>query len=96
MNLPSPLSAAWDWQLQARCRGLRVDHFFPASERTKAGRRGRERREQDALEVCRGCAVVERCREYALNAEEPYGVWGGLTEGERMEIIYFGAGYPSP
>ncbi|MDU4244395.1 MAG: WhiB family transcriptional regulator, partial [Varibaculum cambriense] len=27
------------------------------------------------------------CREYALAAQEPYGVWGGLTQEERRELI---------
>ncbi|GAA1170690.1 hypothetical protein GCM10009584_09540 [Ornithinimicrobium humiphilum] len=34
--------------------------------------------------VCATCPVLERCRAHALAAREPYGVWGGMTEEERM------------
>jgi WhiB family redox-sensing transcriptional regulator len=37
--------------------------------------------------VCRRCPVLEQCRLHALSAHEPYGVWGGLSESERDEII---------
>jgi WhiB family redox-sensing transcriptional regulator len=37
--------------------------------------------------MCRGCPVLIRCREYALAAQEPYGVWGGLGEQERRHVI---------
>jgi WhiB family transcriptional regulator, redox-sensing transcriptional regulator len=31
--------------------------------------------------------VLEQCRQHALAVHEPYGVWGGLSEAEREEII---------
>ena len=31
--------------------------------------------------------VMEQCREHALQVQEPYGVWGGLTINERAEIL---------
>ncbi len=40
-----------------------------------------------AKQVCRGCPVLEQCRRHALAVQEPYGVWGGLSEGERNDII---------
>jgi WhiB family redox-sensing transcriptional regulator len=27
------------------------------------------------------------CREHALKVREPYGVWGGLTEEEREQVL---------
>jgi WhiB family redox-sensing transcriptional regulator len=27
------------------------------------------------------------CREHALSVQEPYGVWGGLSESDRREIL---------
>ena len=32
-------------------------------------------------------AVLNLCREHALASREPYGVWGGMTEDERVRII---------
>jgi WhiB family redox-sensing transcriptional regulator len=31
--------------------------------------------------------VLEPCRRHALAVQEPYGVWGGLSEAERDEIV---------
>ena len=36
-----------------------------------------------AKAICATCPVLEQCREYALSAHEPYGIWGGMTEEER-------------
>ena len=44
-------------------------------------------REAKAKEVCRRCPVIEECRRHALATHEPYGVWGGLSESEREDII---------
>jgi WhiB family redox-sensing transcriptional regulator len=57
--------------------------FHPEGERGPA----RANRETRAKQVCRGCPVLEQCRRHALAAHEPYGVWGGLSESERDEII---------
>jgi WhiB family transcriptional regulator, redox-sensing transcriptional regulator len=38
-------------------------------------------------QICSSCPVLARCRAHALAAHEPYGVWGGLSESERDEII---------
>jgi WhiB family transcriptional regulator, redox-sensing transcriptional regulator len=31
--------------------------------------------------------VIEQCREWALEHRETYGVWGGMTEGERDRML---------
>lgn len=36
-----------------------------------------------AKRLCQGCPVIEECLEYALTANEPWGVWGGTTARER-------------
>jgi hypothetical protein len=36
-----------------------------------------------AARLCQGCPVMDACRAYALDASEPAGVWGGLTENVR-------------
>lgn len=32
-------------------------------------------------------SVLEECRRHALRTREPYGIWGGLSEEERAEIL---------
>lgn len=49
---------------------------------------GRRRREQRlAVEVCTGCRVRVDCLTYAIAAQEPAGIWGGLTTEERARAI---------
>jgi len=31
--------------------------------------------------------VIEACRKHALAVQEPYGIWGGLSEDDRVAII---------
>ncbi len=74
-----------DWQRRAACRGEQSVAFFPPvhTER-KPVRIERERR---AKAVCRQCPVVDECLTYALDTREPHGVWGGLTEIERRDLL---------
>ena len=83
-RLPTPVTDIWNWQMRAACRDLDDSMFFhPERERGLT----RVRREQRAKQICAGCPVRARCRAHALSVREPYGVWGGLTESERLGII---------
>jgi WhiB family transcriptional regulator, redox-sensing transcriptional regulator len=75
---------ARDWQLSARCRGTDPSMFFhPDGER---GRR-RHKREREAKRFCAQCPVRIQCLVYSLRSQEPYGIWGGVTENERRRIL---------
>ena len=39
-----------------------------------------------ARTICAGCPVRQPCLEYAIEAREPYGIWGGLTQAERRHL----------
>ncbi|WP_066949646.1 WhiB family transcriptional regulator [Streptomyces lushanensis] len=83
-RLPGPNADLWDWQLLAACRGVDSSLFFhPEGERGAA----RSARENSAKEVCMRCPVRAECAAHALAVREPYGVWGGLTEDEREELM---------
>ena len=83
-RLPGPNADLWDWQLEAACRGLDSDVFFhPDRERGEA----RAQREAAAKAICGSCPVRLECLEHALDVREPYGVWGGLAEHERAELL---------
>lgn len=83
-RLPSPLMDNWEWQLLGACRKEDTELFFhPEGER---GPR-RDNRELSAKAICATCPVIAACREHALAAREPYGVWGGLSEHEREELL---------
>jgi len=40
--------------------------------------------------VCQSCPVRAECAAHALAAREPYGVWGGFTETERLRLLATG------
>ena len=83
-RLPGPVADLWDWQLEGSCRQVNPEVFFhPEGERGPT----RSNREAAAKAVCAGCPVLQLCREAALAAREPYGVWGGLSESEREAIL---------
>lgn len=83
-QLPGPNADLWDWQLQGACRGADASMFFHPE-----GERGHERlrREQRAKALCRTCPVLVECRTHALRVGEPYGIWGGLSESDRLEML---------
>jgi WhiB family redox-sensing transcriptional regulator len=86
-RLPGPSSDVWDWQRNGACRGRDSGQFFhPDGERGAS----RLRRELAAKAVCRTCPVRAECAAHALAAREPYGVWGGFTETERLRLLSSG------
>lgn len=44
-------------------------------------------REWQAKSVCNQCEMIRACRTFALTSGEEYGVWGGMTPGERREFL---------
>lgn len=72
------------WMEDASCRGRGSSEFFhPDGERGNS----RKRRIEAAKEICSRCVVVDRCLKYSIDNNEPYGVWGGLSEAEREQKI---------
>ncbi len=83
-RLPPPVTDVWDWQLHGACREMDSALFFhPENERGPA----RAGREAHAKQICRSCPVIQQCRAHSLAVREPYGVWGGMSESERNDII---------
>ena len=39
-----------------------------------------------AKSICAACPVLAQCLDFALEARQDYGVWGGLTEDERRSL----------
>jgi WhiB family redox-sensing transcriptional regulator len=64
------------WQDRALCAQTDPEAFFPE--------KGGSTRE--AKKVCRTCDVRAECLEYALEHDERFGIWGGLSERERRRL----------
>jgi WhiB family transcriptional regulator, redox-sensing transcriptional regulator len=66
-----------DWEERAACQPYDTNLFFP--EKNESPARG--------LRVCASCSVRVECLEYAIEAKEVYGIWGGTTEKERQRLL---------
>ncbi len=73
------------WQLKAACRGPQAAVFFPPS--TFERKDEKLERESRAKDICRTCPVRNPCLEYAVRIREPHGIWGGLNEAERKQMV---------
>lgn len=73
-----------DWRPDAACRGLDPELFFSSED--VENRQERRDTEADAKAVCARCPVAQACLDYALEAGERYGIWGGLNSQERRDL----------
>jgi WhiB family redox-sensing transcriptional regulator len=64
------------WQERALCAQTDPEAFFPE--------KGGSTRE--AKRVCGSCEVRSECLGYALEHDERFGIWGGLSERERRRL----------
>ena len=69
-------AAELGWQDRALCAQTDPEAFFPE--------KGGSTRE--AKRVCRSCEVRAECLDYALEHDERFGIWGGLSERERRRL----------
>jgi transcription factor WhiB len=58
--------------------------------------RGCTERTAVAVAACQTCPVQWECGAYALAADEPHGVWGGLTGAERRRLTSPAVSKPRP
>ncbi len=73
------------WQARAACRGPQAAVFFPPAHVER--KEEKQARESHAKAICSTCPVARECLEYALRIREPHGIWGGLNETERKQVV---------
>jgi WhiB family redox-sensing transcriptional regulator len=73
------------WQDKAACRGPQSSVFFPPSHFERKDEK--EFRENRAKAICAECSVRQPCLDFALRIREPHGIWGGLNEVERKQLL---------
>lgn len=64
------------WQVDALCAQTDPEAFFPDKGGTT----------RDAKRICTDCEVRDICLRYALQNDERFGIWGGLSERERRKL----------
>ena len=63
------------WQQHGACRGIDPALFYP----------GRGGDTAAAKAICAVCPVVAECLQYAIQAGERLGIWGGQSERQRRQ-----------
>lgn len=73
-----------DWRDSAACKGINPELMCP------------DNRDSDAVaiakSICASCVVCVECLDHAMSTRERFGVYGGLTERERMRLRRSGNG----
>ena len=67
------------WRNRAACLCENPELFFPIGNTGPALLQSEE-----VKAVCRRCEVMETCLEWAIESGQDAGVWGGMSEDERM------------
>ena len=73
------------WQVKAACRGPQAAVFFPPPQFERKDEK--LQREARAKAICADCSVRRPCLDYAISIREPHGIWGGLNENERRQLV---------
>lgn len=64
------------WSDRALCRAADPEIFFPPNDSPAT----------EARRICTACPVRGQCLAYAVAADEPFGIWGGLSTEERRSL----------
>ncbi|MFI2761347.1 WhiB family transcriptional regulator [Streptomyces echinatus] len=64
---------ATDWRDEGSCREYDPDLFFTDGK-------GQGEQTRAAQAICHGCPVRIQCGEYAIEAGEYWGIWGGMNQ----------------
>lgn len=76
MNRPPEITQD-NWHISASCASADPEAFFPADSEGI----------RKAKKVCNECPVSLWCRKSALDKDEEYGIWGGMTHEERKNYL---------
>jgi WhiB family redox-sensing transcriptional regulator len=88
---PEPALDSGTWQERGLCAQTDPEAFFPEKGGTT----------RPAKTICARCEVRAECLAYALDHDERFGIWGGLSERERRRLKHSAAHtgadqHPSP
>lgn len=74
---PIPRLKGEDWRQLGSCTKTNPEIFFPEVGEKSA----------IAKSICqRTCTVLEECLKYALDKDEKFGIWGGMSTRERKRL----------
>jgi WhiB family transcriptional regulator, redox-sensing transcriptional regulator len=70
-----------DWRFEAACLEQDPELFFPIGDAGPA-----VDQIETAKAICRTCPVMQECLAWALETGQDFGVWGGMSEAERLQL----------
>lgn len=70
-----------DWRDFAYCKGRNTNDFYP-----EFGVKGAMDQVRKMKAFCRKCPVTLNCLQFAIENDEQFGIWGGLTPKERNNL----------
>ena len=70
------------WRSLAACQSADPDLFFPVSSSGQSLEQVAK-----AKAICAGCRVRRECLAFALRTHQVHGVWGGMSELERQQVL---------
>lgn len=65
-----------EWMERGLCAQTDPEIFFPEKGGSTAG----------AKRVCQSCDVRSECLDYAIEHQERFGIWGGMSERDRRKL----------
>jgi WhiB family redox-sensing transcriptional regulator len=71
-----PQPSTEQWYSQALCAQTDPDAFYPEKGGSTA----------EAKKICLRCPVKQKCLQWALDHDERFGIWGGLSDRERRRL----------
>jgi WhiB family redox-sensing transcriptional regulator len=71
-----------DWRHRSACRSHDGEWWFPDEYRGATAQLIQDR----AKRICAGCPVRAECLAWALETDQRFGIWGGLTDSERGDM----------
>lgn len=74
----------WAWQQKGLCREVTSDIFFYEDQERGENKQARI---SQARAICSICPVKNECLEFSIRTNQSHGMWGGLTQDERKELI---------
>jgi WhiB family redox-sensing transcriptional regulator len=78
-----PTDERLEWQEDAACSAYDNLLFFGEEGESELEKQARE---SQAKKICQTCPVKEPCLEFAMETNQKYGIWGGLTDKERASL----------
>ena len=74
-------SADYSWRREASCKDTDPELFFPVGTTGQA-----LVQISVAKVVCDECLVRGKCLDFALETNQDWGIWGGMSEDERRDM----------